>query len=319
MNSISVIIPTYNRAPVLEETLRALASCVTAVASAEIIVVDNNSTDATVEVVRKFSRVMPLRYLHERKPGKNCALNRAVTECRLGDFVVFLDDDITVAPDAFVQILRAGCEFPDADVFGARIHVPVPMGTPPKWMELEWVRMFGFGWHDFGDKPLLYEGSVTPMGGCYWVRKRVFEKVPRFDESIGPRPRNRIMGSEVSHLMALRAHGFRAVYYPAVTVIHRVAGSEFSLRALCRRAFRQGRGEVALYGVHRDRLLRRGQDLWCAVALVDFAWAALRFSAGWLMPDPRFRAALVLRAAVRFGKLYQSCIALSSERLRHNL
>ena len=92
---ITVLIPTYNRAKVLGETLEALTRVDRDGIDCSIVVIDNNSNDNTREIAAEYAAKLPLSYLKEVRPGKNCALNKALRECELKDIVVFTDDDVT--------------------------------------------------------------------------------------------------------------------------------------------------------------------------------------------------------------------------------
>lgn len=95
----SVIIPTYNRAGELRETLRSLATVSTA-ESWEVIVIDNNSRDDTPDVVAEAARDFPaeVRYLFEQEQGKPAALNTGIAASR-GEIIAFTDDDHRFEPD----------------------------------------------------------------------------------------------------------------------------------------------------------------------------------------------------------------------------
>ena len=98
--SVSVIVCTYNRCGTLAATLESAAALrIPAGVSWELLVVDNNSTDGTREVVLGFAGRLPVRYLYEPRQGKTLALNRALAEAQ-GDLLLFTDDD--------VQLVAAG-------------------------------------------------------------------------------------------------------------------------------------------------------------------------------------------------------------------
>src|SRR5687768_2828620 len=97
--NISILIATHNRAKILRRTMKAMEALVRAGVSVEWVIVDNNSSDETRLVVESFRERLPLRYLFEPRPGKNYALNKALSEVELGDVVVFTDDDVTPNPD----------------------------------------------------------------------------------------------------------------------------------------------------------------------------------------------------------------------------
>jgi len=93
---ISVIVCTYNRASYLQKTLTSFfeQTCLGAV-DHELLVIDNNSSDDTPQVVEEFKARPGARYIFERRQGLCCARNRGVAESR-GEIVAFLDDDVIV-------------------------------------------------------------------------------------------------------------------------------------------------------------------------------------------------------------------------------
>ncbi len=105
----SVVIATYNRAADLRDTLASLAS-LRPDGPWEVIVVDNNSTDATREVVEQAARTFPvqLRYLFEREQGRSPALNTGIRAAH-GDIIVTTDDDVRVPVD-WLNRAAAGLE-----------------------------------------------------------------------------------------------------------------------------------------------------------------------------------------------------------------
>ena len=95
----SVVIPTYNRADELRDTLTSM-SRLASTDQWELLVVDNNSSDATRDVVREAARNFPvdLHYVFEPEQGRSAALNAGIGRSR-GDIVVTTDDDVRVDPD----------------------------------------------------------------------------------------------------------------------------------------------------------------------------------------------------------------------------
>ena len=74
--AISVVIPTFNRAAMLADTLESFAAQSIPTNRYEVIVVDDGSKDATPEVCRDFGSRMQLRYLHIENSGISAAKNR---------------------------------------------------------------------------------------------------------------------------------------------------------------------------------------------------------------------------------------------------
>jgi glycosyltransferase involved in cell wall biosynthesis len=90
---VSVIIPAYNRADLIGETIESVLN--QTFDDFEIIIVDDGSTDSTEEVVRKFDG--PITYLYQENRGRSCARNRGF-EVSGGDYVCFLDSDDVLKP-----------------------------------------------------------------------------------------------------------------------------------------------------------------------------------------------------------------------------
>jgi glucosyl-dolichyl phosphate glucuronosyltransferase len=98
---VSVIVCTFNRSASLARTLESLASSrLSLPMEYEVLVVDNNSTDATHTVALEFCRRHPgcFRYVFEAKSGKSNALNRGISEAS-GEILAFTDDDVIVDPN----------------------------------------------------------------------------------------------------------------------------------------------------------------------------------------------------------------------------
>ena len=91
----------------------------------EVLVVDNNSTDATEAVVREqqqaWGRDAELRYAFEGRQGKSHAQQTAVEEAR-GTWIAFLDDDNLPAPGWVAAAHRFAESHPRAGAFGGQIH-----------------------------------------------------------------------------------------------------------------------------------------------------------------------------------------------------
>jgi len=99
---VSVVIPTFDRAPVLP---RALESVVAQTLSpAEVIVVDDGSTDGTAELVEK--RFPGVRWLHQENRGVSAARNRGIEASR-GEWIALLDSDDEWLPEKLQRQLSA--------------------------------------------------------------------------------------------------------------------------------------------------------------------------------------------------------------------
>ena len=101
---LSIIICTYNRSESLEKTLQSLLqqeNCNNL--NYEVIVIDNNSTDKTKEIVENFNGTTggKIRYALETNQGLSFARNKGINAAK-GKTISFIDDDI-VLPNNFIN------------------------------------------------------------------------------------------------------------------------------------------------------------------------------------------------------------------------
>src|SRR6266550_2965600 len=95
---ISVCICTYNRAKNLRRTLESLAcQDYSNVDMSEVLIVDNNCSDGTVDVVKACRERLPIRRATENRQGLAHARNRAAVDFR-GEVLLFTDDDVRLEP-----------------------------------------------------------------------------------------------------------------------------------------------------------------------------------------------------------------------------
>jgi len=106
---LSVVIPTYNRLPILRQCLEALErqELAAPIERFEVVLVDDGSTDDTVAWLEANAASLPhLRLIRQDHGGPAEGRNRGVEQAR-GDVVVFIDSDLVVLPDFLVCHARA--------------------------------------------------------------------------------------------------------------------------------------------------------------------------------------------------------------------
>jgi glycosyltransferase involved in cell wall biosynthesis len=99
----------------------------------ELLVVNNNSSDATDEVIRAFQGFLPLRRVFEGEVGLSRARNAGV-RAATGELILFTDDDVLVAPNWMTAYLDALKLWPDAGYFGGVIRPWFAVEVP------DWVK-----------------------------------------------------------------------------------------------------------------------------------------------------------------------------------
>ena len=156
---VSVVLPTYNRAADLERALDSVLQQTADPREYEVIVVDNNSTDGTAQVLDRLKARYPgrLRTVVERKQGVSHARNAGIAAA-LAPILAFFDDDVRVAPDWIETIIRVFRDNPDTEVVGGKV-LPEWAAPPPGWLTpAHWSPL---ALQDFGDRPMLMSANKS--------------------------------------------------------------------------------------------------------------------------------------------------------------
>lgn len=223
---ISVVVCTYNRSASLARTLESLRSQVVPPGVTwEVIVVDNNSTDATLDVVRRFADAAGpvFRGIREEKQGLSNARNRGVTEAR-GGYIAFTDDDVLVPPE-WVAVLLSTFEIGGWDGIGGRVRLKAETKMP-RWLKKE---LWGFlACLDYGDEEIALSDPKRPFFGANMVfRRDVFDRLGLFDPELGRRGKRLVGGEETDLFERMVKSGMRIEYQPKAEVQHVVDPARF--------------------------------------------------------------------------------------------
>ena len=184
--NISVVVCTHNRSQSLAIALQSLACQKFSTPSVwEVLIVDNNSTDNTREVVEQFQSLYPdhFRYLFEPRQGKSYALNTGIENAR-GDVLAFTDDDVIAEPTWLANLASVFAEETWAGVSGRTL--PEKGFSPPRWLNVKKpyalapVAIFDLGTES-------HELRESPFGNNMAYRKTVLQKYGGFRVDLGPR------------------------------------------------------------------------------------------------------------------------------------
>jgi glycosyltransferase involved in cell wall biosynthesis len=314
VDSLSVVICTYNRAALLADTLDALASLQIDGFRAELIIVDNNSTDDTSAVVAAGAARLPIpcRYIVERQQGKSFALNTALA-ASTSDILALTDDDVRPSPDWLMRIV---------DAFRRHDCVFVCGKVLPRWectpSDDDLARLAQDVWGplalvDYGDEEFLYEPDIPglrlPIGANLAFRREIVAVLGGWRTHLGKVDNSMIQGEDHEVFLRLRTHGhFHGVYDPRIVVRHFVPAHRLARRYFWRWFYWNGRTAA-----------RMAEELYAPLNLahVPLVFGAPRFIyrqcaaqfAGWLAGLPRRPAAVSfieeLRAIYYVGFLAQ--------------
>jgi len=301
--AISVLIATYNRASVLRDTLEAMARLEQPEGGWELIVTDNNSTDATRSVCSEYAEILPLTYLFEPRQGKSLAINRAIDAAR-GQLVLITDDDVTPTSGWLRAFVAGANRHPAISFFGGPVRERFIQ--PPAWFEpaVRGVTSFGQAWLGHEDTP--YPPEHRPPGANMLIRRAaILETGIRYESDLGPRGKGRISGADKAFVEAFRRAGYEMMYLADAVVEHRTYRRQMRLGSLKRRAFGQGRGQARLGRRFRSVL---GVPLW---VLPRIAGNVTRLLIGCLEAPRRHR--LEFQLSFQLGYAYEKLLM----RLRH--
>src|SRR5207253_4103518 len=245
---ITVILCTYNRCRNLAKALDSLAGQLVPESTEwEGIVVDNNSSDQTREVIADFVREYPgrFRYLFESQQGHSHARNAGVREAK-GDVLSFMDDDTTVAP-TWLQHLTASLHNGEWAGAGGRI-LPEWTCSCPRWLRLDSRQASApLALFDLGPKD--GELKESPFGANMAFRKAMFARYGGFRTDLGRQP-DSLMSSEESEFGArLLAGGERFRYEPSAVVYHPVSETRVQKEYFLKWWFHKGRSHIRVSGI----------------------------------------------------------------------
>ncbi|MDL9978270.1 glycosyltransferase family 2 protein [Microbacterium sp. ASV49] len=237
---VSVVICTRNRAGRLAESVSAVLAAVDDAArmgmAAELIVVDNGSTDTTRDVVAGFAaRDERCRYVLEPQPGIGRARREGFSACR-GDVVLWTDDD-TAVPSQWVTTMARPLLEGNADAVVGGVSMSPSLRRP--WMTDDLAARY---FAHVPEPPLDRPGFIGANMG--FVR-RLGERIP-FDERLGTA---RWPGSEdvLVYVQAIEA-GFTIRGVRGAVVEHRFDPSRLDPARLRRQA--EGYGRCDAYYFH---------------------------------------------------------------------
>lgn len=235
---LSIIICTYNRAPLLERTLLALSE-LDRIDEAEVIVVDNNSTDDTVAVVRSCIEQcrghVDIDYVLERKQGLSVARNTGV-RVSSSDILAFLDDDAIPVRGWINAILEAFAGDPHTVAVGGIVY-PNFETERPSWLikplELPYTIV------NLGNEVRPYPNKLYPFGANMAFRNTVFER-HSFPEELGRKGESLLSGEESWLLDRLKEEQGGITYVPGMAVHHFIPRQRLTKEWIAQRYYFQG-------------------------------------------------------------------------------
>jgi glycosyltransferase involved in cell wall biosynthesis len=181
---LAVIVCTRNRAYAILECLQSIQDAISSAGpvDAEIIVVDNGSTDETAAMVKHWAGrcPFPVQLLSEPMKGLSRARNRALRATR-ADLLAFTDDDCRLSKEYIRELLRHDAGDTDLVLRGGRVELGDPSdlpitintcNTPVRW--------------SLQENSARHDRLSGPISGCNMaMRRALVERLGPFDEKLG--------------------------------------------------------------------------------------------------------------------------------------
>ncbi|KKT58464.1 MAG: Glycosyl transferase family 2 [Candidatus Amesbacteria bacterium GW2011_GWB1_47_19] len=214
---ISVIIVSWN---VRESVSRCLDSVFAAAyPRLEVIVVDNASTDGSVQMIKdKFKNVKLIS--NTENSGFPKAVNRGIFAA-VGDYYLVLNPDTRIPRHFFDFVLEYARTNPDLGVLGPRFKNPdgsLQGSVFPEPSVSDTIREYWFGQQGLTAK--FTPDSDSPVtvnavsGGCMFIPKSTFTRIGTFTESVF------MYYEDLDYCRRIRNSGLQVIFHPGISIIH---------------------------------------------------------------------------------------------------
>jgi glycosyltransferase involved in cell wall biosynthesis len=227
-------VPTFNRAASLRRLIASFDALSCNSINAEILIVDNGSTDNTPGLLAqaagecsKFS----LKVLSESRRGKSNALNRGLSSAQ-GKIILIVDDDVVVHPQWLVKHAES-YGVTSFDAMQGRVLPGVDLdGRPANPNKL---REYNIPIIDYGEEIRECRGLT---GSNMSFKQEVFAKVGGFDTRLGPGAAG--FSEDTQYSIRIRQAGFKIGYTPHAVVYHELSPTRYGREYNRRVEYRKG-------------------------------------------------------------------------------
>jgi glycosyltransferase involved in cell wall biosynthesis len=238
---ITIAICTKGRNDLLPGTLESIAATTGVSSSWHIILVDNNTDLSAAPIAAAFKGRLPLDYEHEPRPGSSAARNHAVKVAK-GNWIIWLDDDVRIAPDLISTYVRGFERWPGATFFGGAVRPVFENPSPPWFEKVKDLILHLYGHVSMGPdgRPIADPLGPLPISSNCAV-STVAQRRFLFDLKRGPRPgRLIIRGEESDVLRRMIRAGMTGVWLPSAHADHWISLSRQTTAELRRCLMGQG-------------------------------------------------------------------------------
>jgi len=235
---ISAIVCTYNNASLLRRTLDSLIKQTLPPQDYEIIIVDNNSTDNTPEVVREFQEQSShqIQYVLETIQGLSAARNTGIQQSS-GPLISFIDDDAEADPGWLAAVVEAFRQNPDAWGVGGNTFA-IWDAKRPSWLTDDFLGNLSI--QDRGPEKRKLTTHEHILGTNCSFRREVFAEIGDFPTDLGRVGKSLLAGEEAELCRRIRLQGKSMYHIPDVVVYHHVTPERMMRSYLRRRCYLSG-------------------------------------------------------------------------------
>lgn len=212
---LSIVICSYNRAEYILDALHSIKNQDLDKSKYELVVVNNNSTDNTEELCKKFEESkgeLQYTYCVEQNQGLSWARNKGI-ETAKGKYISFIDDDAIAEPDFARNVLMAFHENPQFEAIGGKVLPMYPEKKEPKWMSNYLNGLVAKV--DMGDNQKEFI-SKYPVGCNMAFHASVFEQIGGFNVSLTLRNDDKYI------FLKYKRNNKRILYVPSAVVHHTI-------------------------------------------------------------------------------------------------
>ena len=217
---VSIVIPNKDEKETLKKCLESIWKK-TSYSNYEIILVENNSmTQEIRDYYKELDGKERVRVVYWDKEFNYSAINNFGISHAKGEYILCLNNDITVISPDWMEELLANCQRPEVGIVGARLYYPdntiqhagivLGMGGCAGSLFVGLARSRGGYLH----KAALQQDLSAVTAACFMVKKEVFEKAGGFEEKLA------VAFNDVDFCLKVRHAGYLVVYDPYAELYH---------------------------------------------------------------------------------------------------
>lgn len=255
MIDLSIILISYNTKEITRKCLETIASSLKkAPFTTEVVVLDNQSTDGSVEMIQNFSKIHKSKELYvtplisQKNLGYAKGNNYAVSESK-GKYILILNSDIEVLDEAIQKLYTFFIQQHHYDFVGAKLFnadmTPQSSAAPFYSLPIVFAALFlkGDYWGFTRYSPTSIRSVDWVSGACFLTTRKKYNEVGGFDERIF------MYMEEVDFFYRARKKGLKVGFYPESHFIH--LGSASS-RGRTQPMLQVYRGFIYFYRKHKS-------------------------------------------------------------------